>query len=402
MKLRATAAAAILVLASLPLAAQKEPKRPKLPEQADTNDAQTYYNFAIQRLKDDPGKAADALYWATRLEPTRADAFYARRVALLMVDKTKLSRYWSGDRRTIESKEIRQIDSLFYHALTMNPFVSQILEREMWEAIANEIAQRFERNGGGTAVEARYYIDQATSTWGPAFRAWLAYGEGRYADALAGYARAIKENNRNGGLHIDRARIFQNINQPDSALASLTAAIEDMRKRDKKDLIYVYQSKALTEHMIAAVHQRLGNDAAAREAYGRAIQEDLSYYPAHVQLAFMALDAKDTATALTEFDLAIQLRPDDANARYQYGYTLIASGKAADAEPQLKKAIELNPVFAAPKYLYATLLAAASFTEDAVDMYKQFLATASKNDPRRADAEARLAKLTKPDHEELR
>jgi tetratricopeptide (TPR) repeat protein len=392
-----------LLLMSAPVAAQeKEPKRPKLAAQADTNDSKAYYEFALARLKDDPDKAADALYWSTRLEPTWADAYYARRVALLLADRAKLSRYWAGDRRTIESKEVKRIDSLFYHALTINPFVSQTLERQIYEAIADEIAGRYERAGAGTATEVRYLIDQATRSWGTSGRAWLAYSDSRYPEALALYAQAIKEDKRNGPLHVDRARIFYNTNRPDSALVSLTAAIDDMRKRDKKDLIYVYQSKALTEHSIAVVHQRLGNDAAAREAYGRALQEDLSYYPAHLQLAFMALDAKDTTTALAEMELATQLRPDDASTQYLYGYTLVAAGRGAAAQPFLEKAIALNPVFAAPKFVYARLLDRASFTEEATAEYKRFLAAASKNDLRRPEAEARLAALSKPPLEDRR
>ncbi|HEY9226872.1 MAG TPA: hypothetical protein VIP11_09515, partial [Gemmatimonadaceae bacterium] len=173
-----------------------------------------------------------------------------------------------------------------------------------------------------------------------------------------------------------------------------------MRKRDKKDLIYVYQSKALTEHSIGVIHQRLGNDAAAREAYGRALQEDLSYTPAHLQLAYMALDAKDTATAINELDLVTQLRADDAQSEYLYGYVLALAGKAADAQPHIEKAMKLNPSFAAPKFVYALLLEAADFKDEAAATFKQFLASASRNDLRRREAEAHLAKLTKAPHQE--
>ena len=99
------------------------------------------------------------------------------------------------------------------------------------------------------------------------------------------------------------------------------------RKRDKKELVYVYESKALVEHTIATVYQRMGNAAAAREAYGRALQEDLSYYPAHMQLAYMAIEVNDTTTALAEMDLAAQLRNDDASVRYIYGATLAGVGR---------------------------------------------------------------------------
>src|SRR5690349_5585915 len=47
----------------------KSPRRPKMPAGADTNSARVFYDFAIANLRKDPEKAADALYWSTRLEP---------------------------------------------------------------------------------------------------------------------------------------------------------------------------------------------------------------------------------------------------------------------------------------------------------------------------------------------
>ncbi len=153
------AALGFLVLAASASLAQKEPKRPKLAADADTNNAHVYYDYAIEQLKTDPDKAADALYWTTRIDPSWADGFYARRVALLLTNHNRLENYWSGDRRTIQSSEIKRIDSLFYHALTLNPFVSQTLDRQLFETIADDIALKYERAGGGTASEARYAID---------------------------------------------------------------------------------------------------------------------------------------------------------------------------------------------------------------------------------------------------
>jgi tetratricopeptide (TPR) repeat protein len=396
MRLHTAIASALLLLSSRTIVAQrdKEPRRPKLAA-GDTNDAHAYYDYAIDQLSRDPDKAADALYWSTRLEPMWAEAFYARRIALLLTDRRRLVRYWSGDRQIVQSDDIRRIDSLFYRALTLNPFVSQRLDHELVDAVINEIAQSYERRGYGSAADIRYAIDQQLTRAPAADRASYAYGEGRYADALMLYAKAVRDDKKNGPLRVDRARVFMQMNNPDSALAELTLAVDDMRKRDKKDLIYVYQSKALTEHSIAIVQQRLGHIDATREALGRALQEDLSYYPAHLQLAFLAIDAKDTTTALTEMDLAVQLRGDDAAARYLYGFTLASAGKLADAEAQLKKTVELNSVYAAPHFVLGQVLEALNRPADAAKEYTTFLAIAAKSDMRRDAAEAKMASLSK-------
>src|SRR5206468_1033347 len=127
-------------------------------------------------------------------------------------------------------------------------------------------------------------------------------------------------------LRAERGRLLVQIGEADSALTELTQALDELRRADKKDLVYVYDSKALLEHSIGLVQQRLGNGAAAKEAFGRALTEDLSYFPAHMQLAYLGLGTKDTATALSEMDLAVQIRPGDPTLRFTYGYALATSG----------------------------------------------------------------------------
>ena len=77
----AAAIAAVLFLVASPLAAQRGGKpvqRPKLRDVTDTNDAQAYYEAGLQRFRDDPGYAADAFYWAARLNKS---ALRARQVS---------------------------------------------------------------------------------------------------------------------------------------------------------------------------------------------------------------------------------------------------------------------------------------------------------------------------------
>jgi hypothetical protein len=146
----------------------------------------------------DDAKAADALYWATRLEPTWADAYYARRIAMHLGDPQRLRRYWLGDQGTIESGDIRRIDSLYYRARTIDPFVSQRLERRLFEAVADEIAKEH----AGDPAQVRVIVEQEMNSWPGANRAWHAYIDGRSIEAVQLYADAIKadRNNRSARL----------------------------------------------------------------------------------------------------------------------------------------------------------------------------------------------------------
>lgn len=378
-----------LAALALPAAAQKKdkvPRRPKLGAGADTNDANAYYQFGVAQLDRNPGAAADALYWATHIEPGWADAFYVRRVALMLDDPDRLARYIEGDRKVIQSAEMQRIDSLELRAVALNPFIFRRFDRQL---LTTYIERSVERAAGGRSNVDRgalsYEIQNFLNGAGPAIRAWMAYSDGRFPAALASYADVLKEQQRLESrdaylTRVERGRIFVLLGSLDSALAELTAGVESARQLDKKDLVMIYDSKAVLEESIGMVHEAAGHRDPAREAYARALEEDLSYYPAHVRLAQLALRGGDTTTALNEYDLAVQLRGDDADLRYQYGYALVAAGKDSAAAEQLGKAAEIEPYWAQPHRILGLIADAHSQAPAAIQHYQRFLALAAKRD----------------------
>ncbi|HKW12103.1 MAG TPA: tetratricopeptide repeat protein [Gemmatimonadaceae bacterium] len=394
MRASLVSAFALAVMATVNIAsAQKqkgEPRRPRLSAGTDTNSARAYYDYGLAQLERDPEDAANAFYWSIRLNPTQPDAYYARRCALLLTDKIRFQQYMDDDRRTLQSDEIKRIDSLYFYSLTINPFLYRGLDSRLFRSYLNSVADEYLRRNN---VSIQYDINRWLTQLPPSFKAWRAYGEGNFPDALQLYADAIKAARFTAYLRAERGRLFFLLGQPDSALSELTQALDELRKADKNRVIYVYESKALLEHSIAIVHQRLGNAAAAKEAFAGALAEDLSYFPAHVQLATLAIGAKDTTTALSEMELAVQIRPDDPALRYGYGYILTTSGHFEDAEVQLRKAIEVDPDYASPYFMLGLVLDSEGKGTEAVTRYQAFLAHASLADPRRKEAEEHIREL---------
>lgn len=362
----------------------RQPDRPELPAGADRNDPWTYYRLGQSFLTRDPDKAADAFYWAARLNPVWAEAFYGRRIALLLNDPRRLRRYWRGDRGAI--RETMGIDSLYFYALTLNPFLGPNLDHLILDAVIDQYSREYANRTGASANEVAYEVQKYISLGPPESRAVMAYQDGRYDDALSLYAKAIPRSKEKGRLLAERGRLFYQIGQRDSALDNLTQALVEMRKADKDDLVFFYQSKALMEQRIGMIERVKGNKTAARDAFGRALQEDLSYFPAHVQLAFLSLESGDTATVLSEMDLAVQLKPDAPGIRFQYGYALGTLNKLKEAEAQLKKAIDLDPDFAVSHFALAEVYVASGRKADALKEIQAFLALAAANDTRREEA----------------
>jgi tetratricopeptide (TPR) repeat protein len=391
----------MLVVTSAAAQSNKVPKRPNLPANSDTNDPGAYFAVGLAALDNmDAHKAADAFYWASRLDPNWADPLYARRIALLLQEPPRLMRYMTGDRRVITSKDMRQIDSLQYRALMLDPFVYRKLDRRLLTGYFKFVAEHEGRRMGDPRMiddaTLHHWIGQFMVQADPSWRAWGAYTSGDLQTAIRLYGEAIKfekEKNRSG-LYADRSRAYYLVGQYDSALVDMKQAIEKLRKPEKDEIVYFYESKALYEHSVGKVLERRKDYDGAREAYGRALQEDLSYYPAHLGTASVALVTGDTAGAIASMDLAVQVKPDDPGLRVSYGVVLQQSGKYADAEAQLRKAIELEPLYAMPYFALGQVLEAAGNRAGAVEQYRLFLERASRNHPRRSATDQRIQTLS--------
>jgi hypothetical protein len=385
---------AAALAAARPARAQKVPHRPNLPAGADTNSADAYYRYGVQVLQDKPGDAAKAFYWAHRLVPDWPDPLYARWVALLLDRINILPRYLEGDRRVMRSREVRAIDSLYYQALSLNPFVYRRYDHLLFDEYLDLLIRRIEFRTGQQIDrgEAQYEFDQEIDR-DPALRGWISYSEGQFPSAVESYTIALHSAKYQAGLLAERARASFAAGDYDAALADMTAALEGLRNSDEKDLVHLYDSKAIFEHSIAIVHEMRHEFVAAREAYARALEEDLSYYQAHVRLAALALLAADTATAISEDELAAQIRTGEPTVEKQLGVLLAATGRGAEAELHFKAAIADDPVYAPPYLELAKTYEALGRPDSALAEYDAFTTRAARDNAGLAFARARAAAL---------
>ena len=286
----------LLALVALGGAAQAQsrnaPKRPRLVAAADTNDAHAYYDFGVAVLRREPWTAAAAFYWASRLDPGWPEAFYAQRVAGLMAREDLLIGYLEGARSVVESRDAQRLDSLEDQAQRLNPFFRRSLDETLF---AGYLMARYKQSRSRYGErppdltdrsELEYLVDQYLRSGSNIYlRAAIAASRGRVAEALEFYRQLLPQVGVKAEIHADRARLFYVIASYDSALVELQAALSELRQMDTVRLTHLYVSRELMEHAIGVIHEAAGDTAAARQAYGRALQENLAYAPAHVRLA---------------------------------------------------------------------------------------------------------------------
>jgi tetratricopeptide (TPR) repeat protein len=391
-------------LPAQPRGAPAEPARPRLGVDADTNDARAFYQLGRRLMERSPAQAADAFYWATRLSPDHADAYYARRIAILLARRDQLLDYWRGTRKVRESPEVLRVDSLALRALALDPLHGREQDARLLRTVFETSIFTEARRRGASDVDMQemngqiqYLIDAELSRSGPAMRGMMALGSGRPDDAIAQYREALRHAGKDdrADVLVALGRTYAIANAPDSALAMFERAVADLRARDRKTTVLWYDSKAMLEHSIGMLHERMGRDSAAREAYGRALQEDLAYHPAHVRLSRMALARGDTAQGVSEIELAVQLREHDGLLHFLHADALVAARRPQDAQAPLERAIALEPHFAPPYLLLARLFDAYGLRDDAARRYQDFVARSRRSDPQVATARERLAELAR-------
>jgi alpha-1,2-mannosyltransferase len=93
---------------------------------------------------------------------------------------------------------------------------------------------------------------------------------------------------------------------------------------------------------VGVVDQRLGQVAAAQDAYQRALLLDPRFTSALFNLAL--LDYKsEPQTAIDLYRRILRIKPGDVNTEYNLGLLLIESGQQADGEQLLKSAVGSDP-----------------------------------------------------------
>ena len=362
---------------------EKIPARPKLAPAQDTNFAMAYYQYGLEKIRRQPTVAADAFYWATRLAPQWAEPYYARRVALILSEGARAIDYLVGSPSVVKTRKFHVIDSLQYKALARNPFLIQSLDRLLIEEVVYGI-------GGGEGL-----FHYGRSRGDLLHNAWAAYTSGKYAKAAEYFGVAIKRYPTATWLHASRAGAFAAQLKYDSAITELSVMLDKRRKEEDKEIVHFYDSKAMIEYSIGVAHSLTGNDQAAREAYERALTEDLAFYTAHAALGDLAVQREDTAQALSEYKIAVELKQDDAALRFGYALALLKASREHEGAMQFAKAIEIEPYFAHPHYYLGRLYDTADIPDEAMLHYAAFVAKAPTVMEERAWVVTRMTELGK-------
>ena len=136
---------------------------------------------------------------------------------------------------------------------------------------------------------------------------------------------------------------------------------------------------------LGMLEARLGNFAAAQQAFETALRSQPSFVPAYVDLADLQRRQGSEVDAAATLRRALQVAPDDASVHEALGLSLVRQQRLRDAVPELAKAAQLAPDVVRYAYVHAIALHDAGDVRGAVDV----LTRANERHP--ADPEILLA-----------
>lgn len=357
---RFLAFAAAFVLAAA--AHAQQPERPNVGRGADPNDWEAYFELGDREFQRNPRQAFAAFYWASRLDPTRAEPLFARWAAYYARDEGSWVGYLTEDDEILRRPTLIQNDSLLLWAYRRNPFVHRGLEVGLYTMLGRRLR------------------------WNDAMPAFVEYGEGDFARAAQRFGALVRGNpGRNVRFRHWRALSFVGAGQVDSAAAEITELLRVLRETDSTRLAYYYESKAMYEYALGMLHEAGNRPAEARRAFERALEEDLSMYPARSGLARLSLRERKPDEALEHLAQALEIAPNDAVMHLEYANALMAANRGADAITHYQQVIAMEPYYADTYFRLGVALQNAGRREGALAAYRAYLERA----PRRQQAQIR-------------
>lgn len=349
--------------------------RPRLADTADTNDALAYYHLGDSLRYQRPGVADRAFYWAIRLDPTFADAYFAR-WRLLRRDNRQREMPDGSIRDIFRVKPAMAAatDSLLTIAIAYSPFLDGAFDVPL--SIVN--------------------MSERMASRDPALAGLRAFGLRDYRTAVTQWSKAISQDPKQAMLRIPRAHAWVRLQELDSAIADLTQLTQRLESIEHDSLMKVYSSKEFLYYAIGMLNGSRGRYPEARSAFEKALAENLGFYMAHARLSGTLVALADTATALSELETAILIRPDDPLVLIYDGNLLVNTGRVADGEKRLRAALRADSDYALPHVFLGMAAEARHDTVSARAEYGEFLARAPRYASERAWARSRLATLRAP------
>ena len=335
----------------------QEPVRPPLPA-GDPKHWEPYFDQGVRIFRQTPIGAEQHFYWASRMDPTRAEPLFARYAAFFAHTRAEdVGAYFRAEATILRRPDILAADSLRTLALMRNPFVHRGLEILIFDRLPGDFSDSRDT------------------------RAWIAYSNGEFPKAIDLHTRTIERGRAEARWRrLDRALAYAAMGDNRAALADLRKLLDELRAQDDRGAVTFYQSKHFLLYMIGMLHQSMREYDAARTAFQESLVEDASFAYGNAGLAAVSRVQRNNVQAEGEYALAVELAPNDGVLRLWHAQVLFDLQRYLDADAELAKAMVLEPHWPAPLHLLGRVRERQGRMDDAYDAWTKYIAMAPAAD----------------------
>lgn len=193
---------------------------------------------------------------------------------------------------------------------------------------------------------------------------------------------------------------------PDSARMQQVMAEELARQGKYADAILHYRKAVTADPHLPGAHFELaemlnvsGNAAAAETEYHAALADDPSDAKSESRLGELALRTTDVKAASQHFAAALRLQPDDADTCVGMAKVLIAENQPGKALPLLERAMKSDPLVASTHYQLGLVYRSLGRTADSRRELQEFV-TLKESNGRLGQVYRQMGLQPKPGHPE--
>lgn len=341
---------AAFLSAALPLAAQT---RPSLPGGKDSNDWVSYYERGTRELERRPAVAEAYFLYAARLDPSVAEPLIGRYAAWWRSRPWLRTRLWRLPNPTL-TDSARATEEWLAEAELRNPFVARGVL--LWSLPRN-------------------WVIDTEDYFGMGLRSFL---HGRWAQSVAELTNAVRTDSSNLDAYRYRGLALVQLSRWDDAARDYERLLDRIGRFQENVTVPWDLGTARLNYTLALIRLFGGHRVEARAAFQRTFEIDLGFGLGHMYYGNLLLEDGDTAGALREYRLAVEVRATDPLVHQNYGAILLNLGRPDSALVHLNEALRLAPDYAALYYNRAICLERLGRTDEARAMHREFVARAPR------------------------
>jgi tetratricopeptide (TPR) repeat protein len=327
--------------------------RPSLSGGKDSNDWVSYYERGTRELERRPAVAETYFLYAARLDPSVAEPLIGRYAAWWRFRPWLRNPLWRLSNPTL-TDSTRATEEWLAEAELRNPFAARGVL--LWTLPRNWVIKTDDYFGMGVR----------------------SFFHGRWAQSVTELTHAIAADSFNLESYKYRGLALAQLGRWDDAARDFEDLLARIGRFQENLTVSWDLGTARLNYALALIRMFGGHRAEARAAFQRTFEIDLGFGLGHMYYGNLLLEDADTAGALREYHLAVELRPTDPLVHQNYGAILLNLGRSDSALVHLTEALRLAPDYAALYYNRAICLERLGRADEAKAMHREFVARAPR------------------------